>query len=110
MKIVDRKTFLFLPSGVVFAKFNPHIFGELLIKGDTIGDNDFSFQSIVDAVDAKDSGEYGDILWSAVQNGDDVNFDFDCMGRDGQFDEDQLFSVWSKSDVEKLISRLQDTL
>ncbi len=32
--------------------------------------------------------------------------DFDCQGRDGCFDEDQLLAVYSRSDVEALMARL----
>lgn len=38
--------------------------------------------------------------------GEDLAMDFDCLGRDGLFDRNQLFAVWSADDVRGLIARL----
>lgn len=35
MRIVDRKTFLAMPIGTVFSKYEPCVFGNLCIKGET---------------------------------------------------------------------------
>jgi hypothetical protein len=43
-----------------------------------------------------------------LENGEEIPLDFDCQGRDGLFDLDQLFAVWSDSDVEALITRLRN--
>ena len=36
--------------------------------------------------------------------------DFAYEGRDGLFDKDQLFAVWSIRDIRSLIDRLQECL
>lgn len=113
MKIVDRTTFLSMPSGTVFCKYSPCVFGELHIKGDSIffaGGDDFFIQQIVDAIDAFDTCEFMDMLESARKTGVSVPMDFHVEQRDGLFDKDQLFAVWERSDVEALITRLGETL
>ena len=110
MKIVNRKTFLGMPAGTVFAKFSPHIFGDLCIKGESIGDIDFFYQQIVDAIAARDSGEEVDILDAALEEGAELEFDFYCETRDGLYEQDQLFAVWSAKDVRTLIGRLEKTV
>ena len=107
MKIVDRKTFLALPAETLFSKYEPCIFGDLTIKGENAGSNDFLTQQIVNAVSCHDSGEFGDILHSAVETGDSFSMDLDCQGRDGLFDDGQLFAIWEPADIAMLIERLR---
>lgn len=110
MLIVDRAKFLALPAGTLFSKYEPCVFGGLMIKGDSIffdGGNDFWCQQIADAIDANDSGEFADKLIDAQENGASVGLDLDCQMRDGLFDHDQLFAVWEPHDVAQLIERLQ---
>lgn len=107
MKIVDRKTFLEMPDGVLFSKYKPSVFENICIKGETLpSNNDFFVQQIVDAVKCDDSGEFCDILDDSVKNGTSFALDFECEGRDGLYEEDQLFAVWEKDDVIGLIDRL----
>ena len=106
MKIVDRKTFLELPKNILFSKFEPCLFGELLIKGETWG-NDFWCQQIKDAIDCNDSGEFADILFDAIENETHFNMDFECESRDGLFEDGQLFAVWETDDINQLIGRLK---
>lgn len=105
MRIMDRKTFLALPAGVLFSKYVPCIFGELCIKGDTWS-NDFLVQDIAGALQSTGSADEVDKLNDALVNGTKLVMDFNCMGRDGMFDEDQLFAVWETDDVVGLIRRL----
>lgn len=109
MKIVNREQFLALPPGTLFSKFSPQYFEHLSIKGDT-WTNDFLVQEIADAVDASNSEEFGNVLDLAVEHGSSFKLDLDNMGRDGCFDEGQLFAVWERQDVEKLIDRLNHAL
>ena len=109
MKIVDRQTFLALPEETLFSKYKPSYFEEIAIKGETWG-NDFLYQVIVDPIKCHDSGELGDILDDSALNGTSFDLDFDCCGRDGLFDDDQLFAVWEKKDVLALIDRLTQAM
>jgi len=107
MRIVDRKTFLSLPDETLFSKYEPCVFGDLKIKGETVGTNDFLTQQICDAIRCDDSGEFADILFSAQETGYSFAMDFDYMGRDGLFDDDQLFAIWETVDIIALIDRLK---
>lgn len=109
MQIVNRKTFLTLPSGTLFSKFAPDYFEDLCIKGESwIWDegNDFLYQSINDAVRCSSSEDFSYQLDLARENGQSIPMDLYCTARDGLFDTDQLFAVWERDDVEALITRL----
>lgn len=111
MKIVNRTVFLQLPAGAVFAKYSPCAFGELLIKGDTYeNSNDFTYQDITSAINCDTSNEYDVLLDRAVEEGISIQMDLDSSSRDGLFDDDQLFAVFERCDVESLIARLQSAL
>lgn len=109
MKIVNRGIFMSLPENTLFSKYEPCCFEHLHIKGDNCG-SDFLAQQINDAIECNDSGEFTDKLDDAMANDTSVDMDFDCMGRDGCFDEDQLFAVWEPPDVKNLIARLRQCL
>jgi hypothetical protein len=111
MKIVDRKTFLALPEDTLFAKYAPCYVEELTIKGETLtGSDDFYYQAIALAVDANDSEEMFHRLHESQETGCSVPMNFDVQGRDGCFDEGQLFAVYERQDVEALIERLKRCL
>jgi hypothetical protein len=109
MKIVDRITFLALPENTLYSKYEPCVFGPLEIKGETWG-NDFLTQQIADSVDAAGTDELIDILFDAQEKGTSFDLDLEICGRDGLFEDDQLFAVWEHNDVVKLIERLQKIL
>jgi hypothetical protein len=110
MRIVDRKTFLAMPAGTVFSKYKPCIFGDLCIKEDTLATDDFLVQQLVDPIECTGSSDLSFKLEGARLLGESLSMDFDCLGRDGCFDEEQLFAVWERADVEALIGRLQRSL
>ena len=107
MRIVDRATFLRMPEDTVYANYKRCFFGELCIKGETL-DRDFLMQDLVSAVKAHDCAEFYQSLDDSQENGTDVRFDFECQGRDGMFEEEQMFAVWDDEDVMGLIDRLTE--
>jgi len=111
MKIVNRPTFLKSPAGTLYSKWEPCIFGELLIKGDTLPNgNDWFYQSIADAFEHL-GHDFSDKLFVAAETGESLRMDFACEGRDGCFESDeQMFAVWEPADVQGLIERLQVAL
>jgi len=111
MKIINRKTFLTMPAGTIYAKFEPCIFGDICIKerSSTITD-DWIYQDIIAAIDVHDSNEFGEVLCRAEKTGESIPMDFYCTSRDDCFDAEQLFAVWERQDVESLIERLVKTL
>lgn len=109
MKIVDRKTFLELPKNTLFSKWEPCVFEELMIKDESLED-DFFCQEIVSAIDSDDSGDFCCLCDHASHTGDSIDIDMECLGRDGCFDDSQMFAVWEDQDVLKLIERLKKCL
>lgn len=107
MKIVNLKTFRALPPNTVFAKYQPCVFEELEIKGET-WEHDFLVTSnLSSAIKCSGSGEFRELLDRAEKEGISLAMDFDTEGRDGCFEDDQLFAVWEEADVRALIERLK---
>ncbi|WP_395601175.1 hypothetical protein AB4P95_30150 (plasmid) [Pseudomonas sp. A1437] len=114
MRIVDRKTFLAMPEGTVFAKYDPSIIREPMVKADSIGSEgkliDFRYTSLTDEVDCSGSFERDGIMDLAEIEGAPFALHFNTLCRDGLFDADQLFAVWERDDIMGLITRLQQAL
>lgn len=107
MKIINLDQFLALPENTLFSKYAPCFFGELSIKGKSLnGTRDFCFQQIADAIKCTGSSNFSAKLFLAEQAGDSVEMDFNCQGRDGCFEDEQLFAVWELKDIQQLIERL----
>lgn len=120
MRIVDRKTFLALPSGTVFMKFPAQPAdgsyadlapdGCLQIKWDTCGE-DFVTQDLVPFPDGwQDCKDIFDDMQAMLRGEPGKMADYDCAGRDGLFDKDQFFQVWDIDDHQKLIGLLYKAL
>ena len=110
MKIVDRKTFMSLPAGTVFSKYEPvSLFGTLCVKGDSLS-SDFYYQDITGPVDASSAGECHEVMLAAEVSGESIPLDFHCECRDGLFDYQQMFAVWEATDVLGLIDRLHESM
>jgi hypothetical protein len=97
MRIIDRKAFLALPAGVVFQKYNPVNFDVPMLKGETLG-NDFVAAELSAHVVADNSAEWVDVIMGAVEHNRSLAVEFGYGGRDGMFDEDQLFAVWTREE------------
>lgn len=117
MRIVDRATFLTLPAGTLYAKVpadpSRYIFGELLIKGDSLT-NDWYWQELIGwFTDCNDSGEWAD-AFKELRAGGERAVEFDLASRDGLFDPTDMFAVFSRADhinlLKRLITALGDTL
>ncbi|NMZ78420.1 hypothetical protein [Pseudomonas mandelii] len=110
MKIVNLDQFLAMPSGTVFAKYKPASFEEVLIKDVcNLESRDFMYQSLIE-MDSTGTEDEENILDDALRNGSSFDLDLDCPGRDGMFEEGQLFAVYERQDVEQLIARLGQAL
>ena len=109
MKIVNRETFLKMPPNTVYTEYEQCTFGELMIKGETWEYNDFLEQRVLEVEsDSGDFGELVDILEAAEKEGKSFNLDLQCEGRNGLFDDNQLFAIFEKQDVEMLIEQLKE--
>jgi hypothetical protein len=109
MRIVDKKTFLALPENTLYSDYVPCAFDDLQIRGKA-WDSDFFCIPLAYSVDAFDTGELFDKLEDSRKNGTSVKMDLETYQRDGRLDDDQLYAVWEKSDIEQLIERLKKCL
>ncbi len=101
MKIVNRKEFLSLPAGTLFAKYAPCCFESINIKGETLTSNDFLSSELFTFP------MFGESC-AMMELGESVDIETDCLCRDGLFDDEQLFAVFENSDIEKLIAKLKE--
>lgn len=83
MKIINLDCFLLLPDGVLFSKYTPNMFEELSIKRDSLLESRDFFYSVL--VDSKKVPERINTTF---------HVDITSGGRDGCFDDNQLFAVW----------------
>lgn len=110
MKIVNRKVFVALKEGIVFSTYQPQVFGELCIKGESINDGqDFYYQPLNDSLEDDGSADRSQKL-DAAESGESIDIDLHYESRDGMFDDRQLYAIWEQKDVEQLISRLNEAL
>lgn len=109
MRIYSRQDFMTLPEGVIFAKGKPWFFGTLSVKGDTIFMEgraiDFGVRDLVN-IESHDSGEWSDRLEEMLENKASYPMN-DSYGRDGCFDDEDVFLVYETQDIKKLITTLQ---
>lgn len=109
MKIITRKELIELPSGTVFSYYEPCIFRGLYIKDSDpeLGYPDFCVSDLIGAV-ANDSSDDFCMKCERMELGESLPTDFESSGREGLFDDKQLFSIYEKNDVDVLITRLQE--
>lgn len=120
MRIVDRATFMAMPAGTIFAKWNAqpadgsHIdlgYEEVAIKGDTVAGVDFVVQDLMPwPLGTHDSERWVDTMEAALGGDETAVLDYDWCGRDGEFEDDQLFAVWSQADAVALVERMKRAL
>lgn len=109
MRIISHKEFLKLPAGTVYMKYEPIIFGELLIKDDTLK-RDWIYKDITCQVEYSGSHNLVDIMFEASKNRVSIDLDCDSGTRDGLFDPDQLFAVYEKKDIDRLRGALDEAI
>jgi len=111
MKIVDLTEFLRLPPGTLYAKYEPCVFESLAIKSENCSHTkDWFYSDIVYAIACNSSDEMFDLLDHSQKHGSSIPMDFEITSRDGCFEDDQLFAVFERADVEQLIEKLKGTL
>ena len=113
MRILNRKQFMALKHVCVFAKYRPVFYEALGIKIIWDSPSDFAYQDL-DPIGAllSDGSEDTFLKLDAMAKDSKIDnaVDFHQYGRDGFFDTDQLFVVFSDEDVMKLIDRLREVL
>ncbi len=107
MRIVTLETFIAMPAGTLYTEYEPCIFGELQIKGESCAQNDWFVQSIVGSLDVTGSSEWMEFLLAEPAAGKSLPIDLESQGRNGLFPgPESLYAVWEPQDVRQLIARL----
>ncbi len=109
MKIYSRTEFMKLPEGIIFSSGVPFAFSDLLIKGET-WEIDFLESSLVGVgIDSFSSEEHADRMDEMQEKGTSypINSHF---GREGLFDDEMIYLVYEKQDLEYLIERFKEAL
>lgn len=99
MRVVDRKTFLTLPADTVYCKGVQWAFDGLCVKADSL-ENDWIYLNPAWA-SAHDSGEAMDLLERSLETGSSFECE-DAFGRDGCFDDKDVFLIFEKKDLLQL--------
>lgn len=113
MRIYRRADFLSLPAGTIFCKGKPWYFGSLHVKGDSL-ENDFCARDLCwinsDSGDGeRDSGTDFGALDEMLEEGTSYPIE-DCEGRDGCFNDDDLFLVYEADDLRALMRDIENAL
>lgn len=101
MKIVNRVTFLSLPENTLFAKYDSRNgFGPIEIKGNGPDEwqPDYISQDLMHPY-AESSDDMTDLLERVEQTGESFRLSFDSYGRDGLYEDEQLFAVFELTDL-----------
>jgi len=118
MRIVNRKEFLGLEDPVLYSKCDDsgNTYGELSISygRSSEGSNDFVTVGLHGFVkewngsnSVNDGEEHYEILEKAIKDKNShFEWDYTMTGRDGLFEEDQLFMIYEQLDLLKLIAEL----
>ena len=129
MKIVSRDELMKMPVGVFYAEYEPCVFGEICIKDETtyasIEDSDYIYGRGIDKprVDKKRPIDWyqtpvislgcSDEWDSKTRDGEagkSFNIDLYNIGRDGCFDDNQLYAVFEKEDLTQLMEKISFAL
>lgn len=103
MRIYNRDEFLKLPAGTIFAKGKPQYFESLSVKADSMP-NDFIYRQLVWFESHGDTGDEFDLgrrFNAMVENGASFRME-QSYGRDGCFDDEDLFLVYESADLLEL--------
>lgn len=106
MKFYTFDDFVKLRPGVVFFRYEPHIYGPLSIKGETINDGTDFFCHEMPEWDIEDVWEYGRNALLKLE----PEIDLEIQGREALYDKTMLYAVLSSDDIRTLIQKLHACL
>lgn len=97
MRAVSHDEFIALPAGTLYAHWDPRVMGRLLIKGESISDNDWWEHDLLE-IGCDDAD---------LDEGKAVRLEPTLQGRDAMYDSTRRFVVFDDADVAMLIQKLQ---
>lgn len=115
MKILTLKEFLECPEGTLFCKLygnekSVDAFDNLAIKLENASGNDFCYQSLESWDSPKGEDHMGYIIDQLEKPEKSFPFDPEATSRDGFYESDQLFCVFSIEEHQRVIDLLQAAL
>lgn len=108
MRIVNLQEFLKLPAWTMYRKYTPCYTEDLLWKQDSLGERDFVYVQ-ASMPDGSDSGDVVEACEDMQHNGASYPLE-DWSSRDGMFKDEQLFMIYEKEDIEKVLGFVQNAL
>lgn len=111
MRIIRRREFLKLPPGTIYCSApspDEPVFGVMHVKADTLEYNDFVCLPL-NGIDAHDSGQLIDRIDEMLQTGASYPLE-ESFGRDGCFDDNEIYLIYEPADLERIISYCQEAL
>jgi len=109
MKIVNIETFLKMPEGTIYTKYQSFgMVNGFYLKGESIGDIDWWYMDLLLSTEAKDSDEFFGLMDKA-EYGKEFPVAYHTHSRDGLYEEEQMFLIYSEEDIKKLVDVLSDT-
>lgn len=113
MRIVNRKEFLKLPDGTLYSSYYGSSASRLEIKEGGDWGNDWFYTNLLTLWSEAESGSE-DYFYKLSKAESNSNFSFsqdlESSERDGRYEEDQLFVVFEKEDILKIINKLQSII
>lgn len=111
MKLISKRILLQMPKGTVFAK-KTRVFTEtspILVLGDC-SDRDFYYINISSFCFGESDLDTDDAFFALDRSmGRNIEMEL-CVSRDGLFDDDEMYYVFSKKEVEQMIDVLTEAL
>lgn len=104
MRIASRAQLIEMPVGTVFTPCVPQVAEGLFIFGGKCGP-DFLEECLI-GVQGSGSSEHESRLWDKMIAGESIDVEYGVYGREGSFDDKQLYLVYEQADVRKLIAAL----
>jgi hypothetical protein len=108
VRIYRRKEFLTMPAGTIYAKGKQWHFDGFNVKADTLASNDWVQLSPM-WIEAHNDADQFDKLDAMLENGESCPM-AESYGRDGCFDEEEIFLVPERADLEKLRAMIDAAL
>jgi len=101
MRILNRKQFLAMPSGTIYSRYEPIVSRDLEVKRDTLDNgDDWFYVSFIGSPECEN--EAGDVEAYEKMLTEDVPIE-PYQIRDGAFEQDEMFLVYTEADVSVIL-------
>ena len=111
MRIVNKQEFLAMPYGTLFSHYQPVLIEGLMVKHRNFyienKPKDFLMENLIGNVECIGYEDYGATVIDSHEKGGSFKLDFNCTNRHGSFDDDALYAVYEKEDIEEFIKKLE---